>query len=147
MEHSLELKKQFASLVAGGSHPFQAAIRIFGDPNEAVKYYSGLDRDPVVLREVTRLKEECGDSLLISKEDFAEEVRDAAQNSKDPKAKSSLYSLYAEIRGFVGKNVAVEVNNVTNKVMVVQSHGSNEDWEKKLKTSQLKLIQSNARAV
>lgn len=140
-----EQKMRFARQLATGVHPFKAALEVLGEgrTSEAVAVHKDWSNDPVVLDEIERIKKELGDSLLISKEDYAEEVRSMAKSCKDEKAKVSLMNLYAEIRGFIGKNALVQVNNVTNRVLVVHSKGSNEDWGKNLEEQQLRLVRGD----
>jgi hypothetical protein len=61
-------------------------------------------------------------------------------NSRDDKAKVSLMNLYAEIKGFTGKNPQVQLNSITNKVMIVQSKGSDKEWSQGLREQQMKLV-------
>lgn len=132
---------RFARLLAEGKHSFVAASEITNDTSEALAYHEVWKRDSRVIAEVARLKEECGvDELQMSKTQFLEKIMEMADRARDDKAKASLLSLYAEIRGFIGKNALVQVNNVTNKVMVVQSKGSDEDWGAKLRKHQMKAI-------
>jgi hypothetical protein len=60
---------------------------------------------------------------------------------EDGKDKIAALRLYAEVRGFLKKDEGVTVNNVTNKVLVVNSAGADDDWERKVQRQQLRLIQ------
>lgn len=139
-------KRRFARLLAAGNHSFTAALEVLGEgeTSEAVRVHEVWKNDPKVIAEVDRVKRELGEALLPSKEDIAAQILKEAEIAKDPKAKASLYTIYCDIRGFIGKNALVQVNSVTNKVMVVASSGSDNSWEQKIRKQQSNLIKNCA---
>lgn len=135
---------EFARLIANGQHSFKAASEVLGEgsTSEALVVHEVWRNDPIVMAEVKRLREEAGDDTGMSKAEFLGKLKDEIDNCKDARAKVSLLVLYAEIKGFTGKNAQVQVNNVTNKVMIVQNKGSDKDWSVGLREQQQRLTQN-----
>lgn len=135
---------RFAAIVAEGEHPYKAALAVLGETetSQALKVHKLWAKDPIVVNEINRINAvlEEGD-VGLSKSDFLRKVLDTHKELKDGKDKIAALRLYAEVRGFLKKDDGVTVNNVTNKVLVVNSAGADDDWERKVQRQQLKLIQ------
>jgi hypothetical protein len=103
--------------------------------------------DNVFVKQFKReLIEEYGEEhFLPTKADLARELY-AMGVDKTIEARDRVTALkeYALVRGFIEKVAAVNVNTgtVSNRVMVVQDHGSDTDWEAKVQKQQTKLIAS-----
>lgn len=127
---------------------FAAALTITADNGKALLIANRWFNDPVVVEEQKRLIKSAdeGDLNFIgTKADFAREVLECARNAWDGDTKHKFYKLYAESRGFIvkeGTNVNVNVQN--NKVMIVRDMGSDDDWERKAREQQRKLIDVSA---
>jgi len=142
MKGTQDQLQAFAAHIADGKHSFQAALAVVGgDANVAVLVHEVWRNDPFVIREVKRLHNEGdNDNVGLSKVEFLERIIIMIDNSRDDKAKVSLMNLYAEIKGFTGKNPQVQLNSITNKVMIVQSKGSDKEWSQGLREQQMKLV-------
>ena len=135
---------RFAAAIAEGEHPYKAALAVLGatETSQALKVHKLWANDPIVINEVSRINNilEEGD-VGLSKVAFLTKLLDTHKELKDGKDKIAALRLYAEVRGFLKKDEGVTVNNVTNKVLVVNSAGADDDWERKVQRQQLRLIQ------
>lgn len=134
---------QFAAAIAEGEHPYKAALAVLGETetSQALKVHKLWARDPIVINEVSRINNilEEGD-VGLSKSAFLTKLLDTHKELKDGKDKIAALRLYAEVRGFLKKDEGVTVNNVINKVMVVQNKGTDDEWGMRLRNQQLNLI-------
>lgn len=139
-------KEQFASFLAAGFSPFVAALKIW--PAYAGFAYDISLRwpaDPHVLAlvEKAKVESEAADKPP-TKEAFIKTVfTDAKSMADDDKIKA--YRLVAEMSGFIEKaapaSVSVTTNQQVNRVMIVKDKGTDDEWENKLRTQQMKLIE------
>lgn len=143
------LKKAFAlELLRNPDNPYQAALKLFpGFQNSGRAAHVARDwlHDPDVLAEQQKLLDERGDeAFLPTLAETARHVFDLAKRDNISVGESlASYRLYAEMRGFLKKDIGTQVNvqnNVVNKVMKVVDHGTDEEWEAKIKAGQMKLI-------
>jgi hypothetical protein len=151
-----ELKRRFAlELMRTPSEPFNAARRVFpGDITEAIFKAQSWPVDPDVqafIKELTSRQPDDG-GILPTKDHLARMLWDLATDTTkkvDTRDRLTAFKLYGELRGFIDKSGAgtnVNITNaISNKVLVVKDFGSDDDWEKKAKAQQAKLI-SEARS-
>lgn len=148
----LEQKKLFAkALMKFPDDPFSAAKQVFGlDTNKALSVYLKWPKDIDVLAFRAELMEVNGgvDRELPTKQKIASDVYQLSSDSSysfDDRLKA--YSLVCKILGYLDDSAKVNVqnNNITNKVMVMRDHGSDEDWETKLMEQQRQLIAESER--
>lgn len=142
--HSLLLR--FAAAIAEGEHPYKAALAVLGETetSQALRVHKLWANDPIVINEVSRINNTLEvDNEGLSKVEYLRTLLDmiTTKDLKDGKDKIAALRLYAEVRGFLKKDEGVTVNNVTNKVLVVNSAGADDDWERKVQRQQLRLIQ------
>lgn len=138
---------RFAAAIAEGEHPYKAALAVLGatETSQALRVHKLWANDPIVINEVNRINSalEEGD-VGLSKNDFLRKVLDTHKELKDGKDKIAALRLYAEVRGFLKKDEGVTVNNVINKVMVVQNKGTDDEWGMRLRNQQLNLINGSS---
>jgi len=107
--------------------------------------------DPVVLAEYDRIVAERGHaSFLPDKHALAAAIFDAGQKARDTDDKIKAFKLYADVMGYIEKPGTVVNNNnlVDNRsVVVVRDFGTDDDWERKLKSQQAKLIEDASEPV
>lgn len=148
------LKKAFGiELARNPGQPFQAALAIFGDDTGlALKASQLWVRDPVVIaaRDVY-LGEHGAEIKLATKDELAAKILNFADEKNaeetrylhDGKDRLTAYKLYAEVMGYIEKPQVVNNNNnvvTSNRVMVVQNFGNDDDWEAAIRAQQSKLI-------
>ena len=147
-----QLKAAFARLLLKNpDDPFKAALAVFPDnTSRALRVANEWPGDSEVLNFQAELIEEDGElSFLPTKADLARNIWDKMQSDRicaDDYAK--LGKLYADVRGFIEKpqtNINNNVNNVTNRVMVVRESASDADWEAKLRKQQEELTNASTR--
>ena len=135
METENERKTAFAiELLKSPDNPLKAALVIEPNTGEALRMVHFWSNDEFVLSEKARLLKECGaKSFLPTKEEFAKAVYNLAEVAGFVDDKLKAFRLYGDIMGFIEKpGVNINNNVVTNRVMVVNSNGSNDEWEQKL---------------
>lgn len=143
-------KIQFArELLNYPENPFKAGLAVFGaDTGKALKACTLWVHDDFVIKEIAKLKEEnpnIGD--LPTKEDFARAVikRAEALPLLEVEDYVKLARLYADVMGYIEKpQTTINTNLITNKVMVVKDHGTDEAWERRLLEQQRSLKDANA---
>jgi len=147
-----ELKAEFARLLLKSpSDPFKAALMLFPDnTNRALRVANDWPADPEVMAAQAALLEEDGElSFLPTKADFARKIWDKMDEERlAPEDFAKLGKLYADVRGFIEKpqtNINNNVNNVTNRVMVIRESESNDDWEAKLRKQQEDLTNASTK--
>lgn len=137
----LEHKRRFAELILKTpGDPFPSALAIFPDNiQRAMHAAMQWPNDPEVLNILSELKGDVGEmGFLPTKADLGRLVWDMANNkSIETEDRLKAAKLYAEIRGFVekpaqGPNVVVN----QNRVMIVESHGNDDEWSAKLAQQQ-----------
>lgn len=141
-----EYKRLFAKNLIELKDPFKAAIATFpGDNKASLRASFEWPNDPLVLDIVKESSKPPDLDSLPSKVDLAQSIWDRMNRAIEDVDFMKLAKLYGDVRGFIDKpaQTALNVNNVTNKVMVVVDKGSDEDWEKKLLESQGRLIESS----
>ena len=142
-----EAKEKFARLLLKEpSDPFAVAIKVFpDDTKKALRVANEWPSDVDVLAFQAKATEEEGElAFLPTKGQLCREVWDVMHDKyTDAATFAKLGKLYAEIRGFIEKpqtTVTTNVQNVTNKVMVVRESGSDAEWERKLAAQQARLV-------
>lgn len=140
-----DLKKRYAEVLATmPADPFAAALQLFpGETAKALQTASELARDPEVLRQMDAIAQDKGEeALLPSKADLCREVWERMKKAEEERDFANLARLYGDIRGFIQRpNEANQmVNVIEQKVMIVKDHGTNDEWEDKLKKQQHNLI-------
>ena len=147
LEDELELKKRFAvELLKQPDKPFKVAQEIFGDDTGKALFISTKwPSDPDVKRFQFQAVEEVGDmAFLPTKADLAREAWRIATSSAIPvDDRLKAMRLYGDVRGFIDKGSAI-INNTNvlnnNKVMLVKTYNSAQEWEHTLAAQQAKLI-------
>lgn len=148
------LKKAFGiELARNPGEPFQAALSIFGDDTgKALMASQVWVRDPLVIQSRDEYLAENGVEVkLDSKAELAAKIlkfadeknADETRYLHDGKDRLSAYKLYAEVMGYIEKPQVVNNNNVvatSNKVMVVQNFGDDDNWEQALAAQQRQLV-------
>lgn len=149
--HSRELKVKFAiELLKEPNDPFAAALKAFGDAQQALIASRTLIHDP----EIEQLKQDAlaefgAEAFLPSKEQLARDIYNVATGKwVDDDDRIKGFKLYAEVMGWLNKGGTVINNNnslVDNRsVMVVKDHGTDEQWEEAARLQQAKLIENAA---
>lgn len=147
-EELLARKEQFAALSLREPDAFKVALVIYpNDTGRALRVANEWPNDPQVktIRESLIDAEEDGETAFLpSKADACRLAWNIARDAdKFTEDRLKALRLYGEMRGFIEKPAAVQVNNQTNvamRVLVVKDHGSNDDWEKQLRSQQKRLI-------
>lgn len=137
-----DVKLRFAEAMLRFNNASQAAMSVIGDPGKALRAAQTLPADPLVLEEMARLRDEKGESsFLPSKAELAREVLERARECKVPEDYERLMKLYCNMMGHIEKpGTQVNVDARTQSVMIVRSHGSDEEWEKRAVAQQQNLV-------
>lgn len=149
--NEIEQKKKFAyEFLRDPNNSFGVAKNIFNDPydpkivGKALRISREWPKDPVVIAEKERLLKNNGERhFLPTKEQLSRELLTKAREAKDFDSSHKFYKLYAETQGLIEKpttNITANIQNHSNRVMVITNNGSDEDWEVKAKAQQEKLI-------
>jgi len=138
-----KLKTAFAAeLLKYPNDPFKAGLAVFGvDTGKALRAAHEWHKDPFVIEECARLKEEgfeqfdkesLRDKLIMNLLTIVEGERSIA----DDRIKAA--KVIGELKGLIEKpQTNINTNVITaNRVMVVKDHGSADDWEKRLRKQQ-----------
>jgi len=146
MTYTVDDKAAFAAfLFANPLDRFGAAKFAMGadaSTTDMAAMAATLPKDEYVLSEVERLRQEsANEETLPNKADLARLVWTMAEDtaaSMDDRLKAA--KLYAEVRSFIDKpSPAVHDANVIPSVMIVREHGSDKEWEQKMKEQQERL--------
>lgn len=140
------LKIKFAEGLFANKPAFDVATEIFDSPGQALVMSKLWPEDPVVLTHLKELEEELG-SNLVTKDEYAKAVYLEATTTRDPDIRHKFFKLFGDIQGYLTKpqtNITANVQNVSNRVMIVKENGSIEEWENKLRTQQDKLTLASA---
>jgi len=137
----LEHKRRFAELILKSpADPFPSALVIYPDNvQRAMHAAMNWPKDPEVLAIINELQGEQGEmGFLPSKADLGRLVWDMAKNpGLDVDDRIKAAKLYAEIRGFVEKAPVGPVVNINqNRVMVIESQGTDDEWSARLAAQQ-----------
>lgn len=146
-----ELKKKFADeLLKNPGDPFPIALALFPDnTNRALRVATEWPQDIVVLEYIANVKKE------KREEDYLPTKADLCRKIWDKLDKPFVYSedfvklakLYADIMGYIEKpqtNIKVDNTTVNNKVMVVKTCESDNEWEQRALRQQEKLINADS---
>lgn len=144
-----ERKADFArALLRDPTRALAAARTVFGDNDlgSAIEAARDWPSDPYVKAKQKELLKEFGpDAFLPTKQDLARDVYEITRAEKVSNSeKLAAFRLYADIRGFIEKQAMNNINNTVinqNRVMVLNDHGTDEQWEEKASSSQAKLIE------
>ena len=140
----LDLKRSFAeALLKKPEDPYGAAMSVTDNCSQAIIMANDWVNDPDVKKfKEDHINEQGASHFLTNRDEYAREVMDKARKIKDPGEAHKYYKLYGDIRGFIEKpqnNTNVNVQNISNRVMVVPTRSTTEDWEKGLLEQQRKL--------
>jgi len=82
--------------------------------------------------------------FLPSKADVAREIYTESSKSMHLDDKIKGYELYCKLMGMIKKDAKVSVNvgDTNNKIMLLKDHGSDEEWRKKIRDNQKKLMEN-----
>lgn len=144
MKTEEDFKKAFAAaLLECPDEPFKAALELFPDDTAfAFQIANKWPLDSIVIAHKKELQgdEEFQTSLLLTKTELFKNVELRLKRINDPETYVKLAKSYSDMRGFTPKQEQqVNVSVVTNKVMVVKDHGTNDEWEIKLMQQQTDL--------
>ena len=141
-----EAKEKFARLLLKEpGNAFAIALKVCPDDvKRAVQIANEWPNDPDVLDFQERIKGDEGENeFLPTKADLARETWNLMHDKyTDASQFAKLGKLYADLMGFIEKpkvEVNTNVQNVTNKVMIVREAVSDAEWERKLFTQQTAL--------
>lgn len=141
-----EAKAKFARLLLKEpGDPFAVALKVFpNDTKHALWVANNWPADPEVTDLQEKAEEDEGElAFLPTKGQLCRGIWDKMNDKyTDADTYAKLSKVYAEVRGFIEKpQVAVTTNvqNVTNKVMIVRETGSDIEWERKLALQQASL--------
>ncbi len=138
-------KQAFAeALLRCPGNPYQAAMSICNSSQRAVQIAEEWLHDPEVAEYKKELIEKYGEEYFLpTKAEMIHKIyaRGIAAARDDDFFKGM--KLIAEMRGMIEKpGVTVNNNVTTNKVMVIPSNNSDEEWEQRLVEQQKKLTSS-----
>lgn len=145
-----ERKKRFAyQILLEPDEPYKAGLAAYPEKDNyhnhmaMVVAQDWLNDVDIHLLKRQLIAEHGEDFFLPTKQDLAREIWKTAKNGKTSE-KLAAQRLYAEVRGFIEKPVAAQINNTvsntTNKVMVVPARTSDADWEDAVAAQQAKLV-------
>ena len=132
-----DLRERFASeFLRLNKDQYKAGAAIWpSDPNKGVALGMELAADPKTKQIIADLLNTKGPrAFLPTKEEAAAEIWAFATDKavhRDAKDRLSAFRLFCDVMGFIEKAPANNINLgvVNNKVMVVQSYGSDDEWE------------------
>lgn len=147
-----EEKLAYASLLLTERDPFKAALALFpNNTNRALWVAVNWSKDQEVKAEQARLVDEESDSFVLSKRELLQDIEQRMKGTTYPNGNvvpttadeyAKLAKLYADIRGFIDKPAAVNVNTsvIVPRAIEVPTHGTNEQWEIAAETQQRELL-------
>jgi len=147
IETTLDRKKHFAlELLRNPNDPFKAAIEVFPEnAGMALMVTSRWPNDPEVKKYQAEAMATLGETgFLPSKGDLARAVWTMAENEKyNADERLRAYRLFGDIQGHIEKGAGPIINNnlTSNKVMVVNSQGSDDEWEHRAASQQARLVE------
>lgn len=146
------LKKRFAELWIKLGDPGKAAWELFADKaaGDVLRVKDEWPKDETVLGfRNALLASSSKNSNLPEKEEVAEKVWAIAQNAEDDEVALKACQEYSKLMGYIEKPREPVVENKTinidqRRVMIVRSHGDDDEWENKLLEQQRKLTSEAA---
>ena len=150
-----EEKAAYAALLLKERDPFKAALSLFpNNTNRALWVANHWPNDAEVKAEQSRLSEEEGDSFLLSKREFLQDIEARMKGTTlpngvtvppTPDEYSKLAKLYADVRGFIEKpQTNVNVTTNVNRVVEMPVFANENEWEAEAARQQRELLE-NAR--
>ena len=150
-----EEKAAYAALLLKERDPFKAALQLFPDnTNRALWVANHWPNDDEVKAEQTRLSNEEGDSFLLSKREFLQDIEQRMRGTvypngavipPTPEEYAKLAKLYADVRGFIEKpQTNVNVTTNVNRVVEMPVFANENEWEAEAARQQRELLE-NAR--
>ena len=150
-----EEKAAYAALLLKERDPFKAALQLFPDnTNRALWVANHWPNDDEVKAEQTRLSNEEGDSFLLSKREFLQDIEQRMRGTvypngavipPTPEEYAKLAKLYADVRGFIEKpQTNVNVTTNVNRVVEMPVFANESEWEAEAARQQRELLE-NAR--
>lgn len=138
------LKTKFAhAMLRDKSNPFGITQALFPDNiAEALRAAQTWEQDEFVLSEFERIigeQEEGNLAFLPDKAAAAKLAWDMANGYGDLSDKTKALELYMKARNFMPKEAKVEVNVTHNRIMKVKDHGTDDEWQTKVKKQQDRL--------
>lgn len=130
-EDELQLKLEFARMCAEDpAHSHLHGYTLFpGEANygRAMAAQRWLD-DPVVQREINRLRRDDIDEILSLRELLAKKIEDVADSATDPKVKIEGYYKAADVLGYIKRGTEVNVNTaVVQNVIEVPTRATDDE--------------------
>lgn len=150
-----EEKAAYAALLLKERDPFKAALQLFPDnTNRALWVANHWPNDDEIKAEQTRLSNEEGDSFLLSKREFLQDIEQRMRGTvypngtvipPTPEEYAKLAKLYADVRGFIEKpQTNVNVTTNVNRVVEMPVFANENEWEAEAARQQRELLE-NAR--
>lgn len=145
-------KRRYAfQLLIDPVNMFTAGLKAYPEQTEyhnamAFKISTEWANDEEVIKLKRELVEEHGEAFFLpTKGDVAREIYITAKTAKTAADKLKGFELYANLMSFIEKPAQAVINNTntqtTNKVMIVPTSGTADDWEQKLIKQQQDLIE------
>lgn len=143
-----ERREAFAfAYLRNPDNPSAAAREIEKHPGRAYWIFQNWAFDETVLALMGKTVAELGPKATIpTKEEFASKLFRDANEIGDPEIRLDYMELFAKVMGYVEKPGTIVNNNVltSNRVLLMPSSASSEEWEAKLKAQQTRLIDAAA---
>lgn len=147
-------KLEFARLMfeAGPTaDAYNIAFEMFPqNPNRAVLVGGHWRADPVVIEELSRLRNEQKEvvNTLPTQNDLARTIWLKMQDCNDPDAFVKLAKLYAEVQGMIKKpSDPGSSGQQVRHVLAYTDHGDPSDWERKLVSNQNQLQEDGLKEI
>lgn len=149
--HDEEVIRRFAEEWAQTpKDAFRAALAVLGDAGQALVCAKEWERNP----EIIALRNECADAAfyddtpIISKNDVARKLLSIAEEAFiDAKDRIAALGKINEMYGYGKPAETTGGAGVVNNVLIMNNHGSNDEWEARAKAQQARLIEDAARTV
>ena len=137
--NELELKQAFAKMILRDVDPFEAALKLFPEnTNRALRVAHEWPKCKEVLEIQNDFSVE-GERIHSKEELRAEQINILRKIAKDdlcePEERIKAAKVIGELAGLIEKpqtNINANVQNISNKVMVVKENGNDAEWEEKL---------------
>lgn len=143
-------KKLFAErYLANPQEVYQAGVAAWpDDPREGLMIATVWPHDPEVQRYCNELHANGASINVPSRETIIQEVLDLGRTAANAELAERLkaYELAAKMMGYIAPpqtNVNNKTTLVNNRVMVVKDHGDANEWERKAKEQQKRLISNH----
>jgi hypothetical protein len=145
-ENESELKSAFAYLLVKTNDKFKAALQLVqNDIPKALWIAQHWANDVEVLQAKVSLIEAGDDmAMLPTKADLARSLWEMGHSCEHADDRIKALKLFGDVCGYIDKPAPVTTVTVNqNKVMVVEDHGNNDDWQAKAIAQQQNLINGN----